>query len=142
MLAALEGCDDESARQALREVLYGGGAPSSDSSTAGETQSQSPYDRLLETLEDRAVEFTREALLCVLTDAERLILQTDEQDFPDEAAKLAAFRTLQARLGIKNDNARRQILWRAKNKKIRKYVQARLIEYLRGLGLQVPPNAG
>jgi len=138
--AALEKCPDEPVRQALAEVLDGNGGPS-QSSTAGEAQSQSPYDRLLEALEDRAVEFTKEALLYVLTDVERIVLQTDEQDFPHEAAKLAAFRTLQARLDIKNDNARRQILWRAKNR-IRKSVQARLKEYLRGLGLQVPPDAG
>lgn len=140
VLAALEECDDESARQALREVLYGSRGSSAQPSAAGKADTESPFERLLEALEDRAVEFTREALLYILTDAERLVLQTDDQDFPDEEAKLAAFRTLQARLSI-NDNARRQILWRAKNR-IRKYVQARLEEYLRGLGLQVPPDAG
>ena len=139
VLAALEACPDESVRQALSEVLYGDSGSSAQSSTAGEAESQSPYDRLLEALEDRAVEFTKEALL-KLTDVERLVLQTDEQDFPDDEARLAAFRTLQARRGI-NDNARRQVLCRAK-KRIRKYVQTRLVEFLRSLGLEVPPDAG
>lgn len=139
LLAALEECTDEAARQALREVLTDDCESRPQPPPAVGTEGQSPFDRLLDALEERAVEFTREALLYVLTDVQRLVLQTDEQDFPSKEAKLAAFRALEAGLGI-SDNTRRQHLWRAKDR-IRKYVQARLEEYLRGLGLQVPPAA-
>jgi DNA-directed RNA polymerase specialized sigma24 family protein len=138
LLKALEECPDESTRQALDEILNGGNPP--PPSAATEAEGQTPYDRLLEALEERAVEFTKEALLHILTDVQRLVLQTDEQDYPDEEAKLAAFRALEERRGLK-PTTRRQHLRRAKIR-VHKYVQARMEDYLRGLGLEGPPDAG
>lgn len=93
-------------------------------------------EKRLAALEERAVEFTREALLTVLSDAQRVILQTNEQDFPDDKAKLAAFRAVEANLRITPVN-RRQQLKRA-IEKVQKHVQKRMEEYLRENG---PPDA-
>lgn len=96
-------------------------------------------DARAEELEERAVEFTKEALLTVLTDIQRVVYQTDMQDYPDEDAKHAAFTALEASYKI-TPISRRQHLCRA-NKKIQKHLQARMKEYLRGLGPQAPPDA-
>ena len=114
--------------QTCREYYQSGGRE--EDSAAGESRA--------EKLEERAVEFTKEALLTVLTDIERIVYQKDMQDYPDEKAKREAFKALDASLNIKSA-CRRQHLSRAK-KKVQKHLQSRMEEYLRGLGPQSPPD--